>query len=287
MIKVKKDKDIVIVYHKNCLDGFASAWSAWLKFKNKAIYLASEYPAGNPAINDLTGRTIFFLDFGYSSSEKIKQLVQKNQKVILIDHHLSQKPLKSLYSQAIYNEKHSSATLSWRHFHSFKPVPKLLKYIEDIDLWRFKLAYTRELTAALETYKLDFSVWQKISRDFQLAKTRKKYLEQGKSIIKDRQKTIERLAYYAEKVFFAGYPALAVNSPTLVSEVGNLLAQKNKTFAIIWHWKKSGLEVSLRSTGKIDVAEIAQKYGGGGHRAASGFTIKAKKNLKFPWKKIK
>lgn len=278
-------KNIAVIYHKNCLDGFASAWAAWLKFKNKAIYLAAEHQVNNSVIDNLKGWTVFFLDFGYSSADKIKRLAKNNKRIVLIDHHVSQKSLKSLYDEFIYSEKHSGAVLSWRYFHPSKPVPKLLKYIEDIDLWKFKLAYTRELMANLETYEMDFKLWQKFSRDFQLAKTRKKYLEQGKFIIKDRQKTTERLANSAEKVFFAGFPTLAVNSPVLVSEIGNLLSQRSKTFAIVWRYKRNDLEVSLRSTGKVDVAKIAEKYGGGGHQAAAGFTIKT--SVKFPWKKRK
>ena len=32
------NKKIVVITHKNCPDGFGSAWVAWTVFKNKAIY---------------------------------------------------------------------------------------------------------------------------------------------------------------------------------------------------------------------------------------------------------
>lgn len=286
MTKMPK-KDITVVYHKNCLDGFGAAWAAWLKFKDQAAYLPAEHNSDEAAVLRLSGKTVFLVDFGYSAADKIKRLVQNNQKVVLIDHHLSQKALRQFYTESVYNEKHSAAVLAWQYFHRSKPVPKLLQYIEDIDLWQFKLPYTRELMAALDTYEMEFSRWGKIARHFQSAKTRKKYLEEGKSIIRYQHKVIERLVNYAEEVSFAGYSALAVNSPVLVSEIGNALSQKSKTFAVIWRYKKGGLEVSLRSTGRIDVSKIAEKYGGGGHRAAAGFIIKGDKKPEFPWKKIK
>lgn len=294
MMKIKKG-EIAIIYHRNCLDGFGAAWSAWKKFKNKAVYLSAEHQVNNAAIDNLTGKeTIYLLDFGYQTTDKIKQLTKNNQNVILIDHHVSQKPFLPFYTKSIYNENHSGAVLAWQYFHPKKPLPKLLKYIEDYDLWKFKIPHTKELMACLDVHKMDFSFWQKIVRDFELAKTRRKYLEEGRIIIKYQNQIIKRLINYAEKISFAGYSALAVNSPILVSEIGNLLSQKSKTFAVVWRYKKGGIEVSLRSSaGQVDVSRIAAKYGGGGHQAAAGFMIypnkklSSKNNLNFLWRKTK
>ncbi len=294
MMKIKKG-EIAIIYHRNCLDGFGAAWSAWKKFKNKAVYLSAEHQVNNEAIDNLAGKeTIYLLDFGYQTTDKIKQLTKNNQNVILIDHHVSQKPFLPFYTKSIYNENHSGAVLAWQYFHPKKPLPKLLKYIEDYDLWKFKIPHTKELMACLDVHKMDFSFWQKIVRDFELAKTRRKYLEEGRIIIKYQNQIIKRLINYAEKISFAGYSALAVNSPILVSEIGNLLSQKSKTFAVVWRYKKGGIEVSLRSSaGQVDVSRIAAKYGGGGHQAAAGFMIypnkklSSKNNLNFLWRKTK
>ena len=55
--------------------------------------------------------------------------------------------------------------------------------------------------------------------------------------------------------------------------------------AIIWSYRrrhnKPKLKVSLRSDKNINVAEIAFKYGGGGHKSAAGFTLE--KEIEFPW----
>ncbi len=56
-----------------------------------------------------------------------------------------------------------------------------------------------------------------------------------------------------------------VNLPNSVvgTEVGVYIRQREDSF-----------KVSLRSNGTLDVAKIAEEFGGGGHRAASGFSIK-------------
>ncbi|KKT22880.1 MAG: Phosphoesterase, DHHA1 [Parcubacteria group bacterium GW2011_GWB1_43_8b] len=53
---------------------------------------------------------------------------------------------------------------------------------------------------------------------------------------------------------------------------------------IVWYKENDGIHVSLRAQGKVDVSKIAVKYGGGGHKNASGFAWP--ENKKFPWKVI-
>ena len=43
--------------------------------------------------------------------------------------------------------------------------------------------------------------------------------------------------------------------------------------AMIWYVDKESVRISLRTRGDVDVSEIAAKYGGGGHKPASGFEI--------------
>jgi oligoribonuclease NrnB/cAMP/cGMP phosphodiesterase (DHH superfamily) len=277
-------KKILIIYHRNCPDGFGAAWTAWKKFGKKADYLAMEHQTPWPKIS---GREIYMADFCPSSLPEMKKIVAQNQKTTIIDHHPSQRKCGRLADDYIYDQTRSGAVLAWRYFHPRKAIPKLLLYIEDVDLWKFKLPFTRELIASLESRKFDFYLWNKIVRDFEKAKTRRKYFEEGKAILRDRGQAIERIASYAEKVLFENYEALSVNSPTLVSEIGNVLANKTGTLGIVWRYKKNQLEVSLRSTGKIDVSKIAAKYNGGGLKAAAGFAVKLMNSkIEFPWKKI-
>jgi hypothetical protein len=68
---------------------------------------------------------------------------------------------------------------------------------------------------------------------------------------------------------------VAVNANALfASELGNLLAEQSGTFGLIWQLSGDGeIKASLRSKGNFDVAAIAARYGGGGHRNAAGFRM--------------
>ena len=60
---------------------------------------------------------------------------------------------------------------------------------------------------------------------------------------------------------------------TLTSDAGHLLANGEPFAACYWD-TPTGRVFSLRSTDDgLDVSEIAKKYGGGGHRNASGFRV--------------
>jgi hypothetical protein len=43
--------------------------------------------------------------------------------------------------------KMSGATISWDFFHGEKPVPAMLRYIEDCDIWRWALLNSKEFSA--------------------------------------------------------------------------------------------------------------------------------------------
>ena len=278
-------KKIVVIYHRNCADGFGAAWAAWKKFGKKAAYLAVEHQAPLPDIGD--GKDVYFLDFFPSVKNQLVEFKKKNHRLVAIDHHISQQEYLQYADEAFFDLNHSGAVSAWKYFHPRKSVPKLLKYVEDGDLWHFKLAKSRELLSALDTFGFDFRLWSKLAKDFESAEKRKKYGEIGRAIESYKLKAMEKISASAESVEFAGHRVLAVNSPILVSEIGHILATRCRDFGIIWRYRNSRLEVSLRSAGETDVAEIAAKRGGGGHKAASGFIVKIKDGkINFPWKKI-
>ncbi len=80
--------------------------------------------------------------------------------------------------------------------------------------------------------------------------------------------------HHAKLVNFEGYECYLVGSTSeFKSDIGNRLARLKPPIAIIISAEAEGLRVSLRSDGTVNVANLAQKYGGNGHPAASGFEL--------------
>lgn len=275
-------KNIVVIYHKDCPDGFGAAWAAWRKFGNRAEYIPATYEM--PPLKGLTNKEIYILDFSYPVSV-IKQLVKNNRNVTVIDHHLTARKNAEAASQWYYDLNHSGAVLTWLYFYQTKKIPWFLLRIEDIDLWRLRLKDSLATAAFLKVEGYDLRVWDKIAEGFEKSKTRKKYIEAGKMVLKYQEKIVEALVSSADLVKFAGHRTLVVNSPILPSQIGNALVKKMPPIGIVWSEKGGVKKISLRSNGRVDVSKIAKRFGGGGHKQAAGFYLKSK--MKFPWKSIK
>jgi len=274
-------KDIVVLYHGDCTDGFSGAWAAWKKFGSSAEYIGLH--RGNPLPADLKGKELYFIDFAYSP-EITKKLVRANKKVIGLDHHVSSKDSVGLMARgSVYSEKHSGAVVAWKYFHPKKKVPVLLRYVEDRDTWRWALPASKDISVFMDTFTFNFRFWDKVAGEFEKNVFLKKYIEKGRLLKSYRDFVVQKLIPGAVVVKFAGYKILAANAPhEFTSELGHLLAVRRAPFGLVWSQDGMGVRVGLRSDGTVDVAKIAQKFGGGGHKAAAGFIVPP--NKKVPWK---
>ncbi|MFA6136040.1 MAG: DHHA1 domain-containing protein [Candidatus Paceibacterota bacterium] len=280
-------KDIVVLYHKDCWDGFGAAWAAWKKFGDKAQYIPVGYEENLP--KGLINKEIYLVDFCYEDN-LMKKIIGNNKKVIVIDHHFSREKFIKSVKGCIYGRNNSGSILSWKYFHPNKKVPIFLKHIEDIDLWSFKLKDSYEIMLAVDLKTRDFNSWSKIAKDLEDKKTKGKYINEGKIILNYTNRIVTDIAKKAVPVLIDGKKAMAVNGPHFIhSEIGNVLHNNEYPIGLIWRAEGNNIFVSLRSKkgGKTDVSKIAKKYGGGGHKSASGFGIKNGLGKKLPWRIIK
>lgn len=271
-------KKIVILYHYDCPDGFGAAWASWKKFGSRADYFAVKHQ--EPPPKGLKNKEIYMIDFTYFGAD-LKKLIRENT-VTTLDHHIGAKKEILSAPQHLYALNHSGAVLAWKFFHPQKPIPYLLRFIEDRDLWKFKLPKSRAILTVVDLSKHDFRKWNKLAADLENPAKRKQYAIQGASMLKYEDAKIGKIIEKADRALFEGHKTLVANSSILKSAAGNALLKRGVSLAIIWRRESNKIYVSLRSTGKIDVSKLAKRYGGGGHRAAAGFTYDARGKL--PWR---
>jgi oligoribonuclease NrnB/cAMP/cGMP phosphodiesterase (DHH superfamily) len=204
----------------------------------------------------------------------------------------------------MFDLEKSGATLAWEYFQPNLPTPLLLRHIEDQDLWRFALPGTRALCRSLRLRPFDFALWHAFVQQTPDAEAPayREMIAHGDAIERYLQNEIENLAdshlrmpahlrgdpVDALQALRHGQPTIsegeqtwlslsgiAVNANALfASDLGNQLAEQSSTFGLIWQLSGDGeIKVSLRSKGGFDVASIAARYGGGGHRNAAGFRM--------------
>lgn len=282
------DKPIAVLYHRDCSDGFGAAWAAWKKFGNSANYVGMVHDHTDPP-KWLAGKRVYLLDWCYTMP-RLKKLVRIAKSVTILDHHASLKAEIESVPDHMYGTNNSGSVLSWMYFHPKKPVPMLLRYIEEVDLWRFSLPYLWEIRGSLyNLYDYDFHLWNKLQKDFENKKTLEKYVKEGELIAEYERRKIENLVKRADTVRFHGVKALAVNSAMYSSELGSKLAELFPPLGIVYSFVNGEARVSLRAYNKgkkkVDCGKFAKRYEGGGHRNSAGFVIPAGKPL--PWKIIK
>jgi nanoRNase/pAp phosphatase (c-di-AMP/oligoRNAs hydrolase) len=158
--------------------------------------------------------------------------------------------------------------LAWEYFQQTE-VPEFLQYVEDKDLWRFRLPYSKEFSAALRCYEMKFDVWNKLINHVP------QLLEEGKVLLRYQNQMVAKLCKNAYLMDIGGYQVPAVNSAVLQSEIGNhlCLTKPEFPFAVVYFEVEQKRYFSLRSVGDFDVAKVAASFGGGGHKNASGFVV--------------
>lgn len=163
----KNDVDMVI-YHGNCTDGFASAFSAWYYLSKKypereVIYYPAKIGEAPP---DVSGKNVIICDYSYKY-DVLMSMLSKAKNLLILDHHkTSQADLLHFPEQnKIFRMDHSGAYLTWAYFFNEVHVPKLILYVEDNDIWTKRLEKTREFTSYMFTLPMVFEEYEKLLSD--------------------------------------------------------------------------------------------------------------------------
>ena len=268
-----QEKPTVIMYHKGCPDGFGAAWAAWRSRLN-ATYHAVSHKAPLPETPAVS--RIYLLDFAPSRPETEELHARHGpENVRIVDHHVSAERELDGLPNCRFDSSRSGAVLAWDEFCSNYRMPELLEYVQDRDLWQWALPHSREINAYLFTLGWNFQRWNQVHRELRDRAERRRIIETGALLVREKDQTVSYLASIAATTTIAGHRVPSVNSPTHRSEIGHLLLQlhPDAPFAAVWydaadqqrHW-------SLRSRGDFDVTGIATAMGGGGHPAAAGFS---------------
>lgn len=320
-----------IVYHAHCTDGWTAAFVAaicWFPSRDEELgeieFVPASYKDNLLEREDLgeVAETIV-VDFSLPP-EDLDQFVERwGGDIYTLDHHqsalhrykavlgegLQRVPSRRKYvathssgrGKIIFNLDRSGAALAWESFSgggirqdvSARGMRTLVAYVEDRDLWRFRLARSREVNAKLQILpkgEEHLDLWVDIANRMSSPQGVLEIANEGRQILSSQDALVERAlsnAFVLEEESIEEIldgrleEGVAVcNSSLLQSEIGNALLDKypEAPYAAVWHQTSSGIKVSLRSEGsRSDVSKVAETYGGGGHRNAAGFYVHRKR----------
>ena len=276
-------KNTVILYHASCPDGFGAAYAAWKKFGDTADYLAVSH--GNPPPEGLEGKDVYIVDFSYPK-DILLELEAKVKKLVILDHHIGAKAAVESVREHIFDNDRSGAGITWSYFHPETPLPRLLTYIQDSDLWRHALPHGKEVGGYLGTVPFTFDAFDTVAAQMEDEVSFQNIITKGSAYSEYYNFICTHLTALAEEVRFDDYTILAVNAPRFFrSEIGHRLAKKKAPFGIVWYPREQFWHFSLRGDGSIDLSLLAQKYGGNGHRNAASFGVPINESLPFTFLK--
>lgn len=283
-------KQIAILYHGGCPDGFGGAYSAYKKFGDTADYIPVKH--GKPVPEHLDGKDLYLIDFCYAQ-DKMDQLKAVAKSITVLDHHEGVRAVATQFP-GLFDTSRSGTTIAWNYFHPDTPTPTLLRYVQDGDLYTFVLPDARKVLAYVYTRTDSFASfsthnvekWDAFARELETPEGFAHAVEVGTYFQENHNHVVEHGVHHAELVRFEGYECyLSGSSGEFTSDTGNRLANLKPPFAMVVSADAEGIRVSLRaSTDEVNVATLAQKYGGNGHPRAAGFTLPY--GAPIPWVKI-
>ena len=270
----------VCIFHAGCPDGFGAAWSAWLLWGDRGAYV----PRGHDDVlrmHELSGAYVLFADIA-PPARSYRPLAQHAGHLVVLDHHISAqrafeadpflaRELAEAGHDVRFDLTRSGSALAWHALHPDEPLPALLAYVEDQDLWNWKLPRSPEVNAAIASFPREFGAWSA------LAGTPVDALaEQGAPILRALRIETERVLAKTHPLAIGGLRLEGVNARSQRAEIGHELATRARYGAAcgaVYRVEGRRVDVSLYSIGELDVAAIASSLGGGGHRNAAGFSV--------------
>jgi hypothetical protein len=267
-------------FHAGCPDGFGAAWAAWSAWGTDGRFVARGH--GDRVDARLhAGALVIFADIAPDNDE-LRALAEVGARIVVLDHHASAcerfraepalgAELRRLGHQIVFDLEHSGAMLAWRYFHAGEPPPDLLRYVEDQDLWTWKLPRSEEVNAAIDSYPRDFDAWETLS-----TRAAAELAAEGEHILRAHRIEVERALQSAHPVRIGSERIEAVNSRTLRAPIGHELAERaafGRAWGLVYRIAGTRVDASIYSVGDLDVSRVAERFGGGGHRNASGFSV--------------
>jgi len=286
-----------IIYHRADLDGHSSGALVALDLEKKNIpYTFIPYNYGEklnfgketfiPEDEDI----FWFVDI--SSSPEIMNFMKSIQpsSVRWLDHHLSSMEYGGLYP-GIISKDHAACYWTWVYLHEHEKVPTYVQLLSDYDSWKNTKdnweTVIRPLQSGMKLRetnpKYSMDVWRELSTDHN-ENILNDIIYKGTLLLEYDKKLNKIKAGNSFVVEFEGYRALAMNSPMLSSLAFESEWDPEKhDIMMAFYYKKAGHWAVTLYTSKEDIncEALAKKYGGGGHRAASGATLQTEQMMKI------
>lgn len=291
-------KPDICIHHHPCMDGWTAAWAVWKRWPD-IEFVEGQYKPNQP-LPDVAGKHVLIVDFSYPEAA-MRELAATAASITVLDHHeTAERNLTTLLEEGViageFDMTRSGAMMTWEYIWPKDQVnpfdecdgaelhpattgylPYVVQFVQDRDIWLWALEHSHEVNAYIQSVPLTFAAWDKLAADLEDEDGFNRICHVGAALVQ-RQNTEIATTIKAtrRRMIIGGYDVPVCNLPyQMASEAGNILC-KGEPFAATYFDAADGTRsFSLRSDKDdpeaANVAKIAESFGGGGHKNASGF----------------
>lgn len=283
-VQISTGKDVVCFYHDDA-DGRCSAAIVRQALGGDVTCIPMEY--GDEVPWDLLAKTenVIVVDFSFPLEDM--ERIASEADLTWIDHHVS--ALTDLQSMAnlpgTRSLDHAACVLTWTTYFPDEPIPKAVLYVGDRDIWKHEFPQTRHFGEGLfheNTVPENDSLWKPLlenDQDFL-----DELIDRGEILYRARmmrdKRAIEGRGFEVE---FEGHRTLMLNAVG-TGDLGEQIRKAGYAIGYCYSERVQNGEVTTFVTlysDTVDVSKIAKKFGGGGHKAAAGFSFQ-RVQMPFP-----
>jgi len=269
------------------LDGIACAIVAKVKYENVEIEYC-QYNDINEKVTqwldinpDFDNYIVFITDISVNEevADRLNRLEQENLTIYLYDHHKTAEWLNKYRWALVKIENQYEKTCGTELFYLYSIIPypdamsSFVEHVRMYDTWDWKEQdelYPKQLNDLMYILGRDKFVNRMV--DY-IKQDRVDFLSMADfellEIMQEQtDKYIDGLKIFAQVL--EGYTVGVVYADRNISEIGSTLSERHPFFDFFLIININQGTVSYRTTGNIDLSEIAKRYGGGGHPKASG-----------------
>ena len=265
-------------FHSADLDGKCSAAIVKYKFPDCQL-IGIDYGDKFPWEIIEKNEIIYMVDFTLQPNEQMKKLNEMCD-LIWIDHHIT--AIKSIEElglaiKGIRDIKKAGCELTWEYLFPEEALPRSVKLLGRYDVWDHSDSDTLPFQYGMRLFNTDPNnqvFWEKVFNDIIYCDG---ILDRGRAIFDYvKRSNKEKCKVLCHEFKFEGLRFIAANAALTGSQLFDSVYNPEKHDAMMVYYHKNGKfwTISLYSVKpEVDVSLIAKKYGGGGHKGASGFQV--------------
>jgi uncharacterized protein len=263
----------IVIYHAGCPDGFTAAWVFHKKYGDgNTEYMAAGHGDYDKLLAmNVEGLDVFFIDY-CPPRNILNKYLDTAASLTVLDHHKSAIDIVEGLPNVIMDMDRSGAGIAWDFCFPDEPRAPIVEYVQDRDIWLWKIEDSKPVLSCLDQVAYEFDNWTNFDNELRFDK--QAIISKGLTILSYQNKMINDHKKKVHRVTLGDYNVPAVNSSysPINSELASQLSV-GEPFGITYSYDGKHWQVSLRNDGNetsVDVSKVATKFGGGGHRNASG-----------------